>query len=228
MGSESISILMPWRGDDPWRLKLKDWVVKRWRALLPDAEILEGAGPLHGPFNRSAAINEAFRKSSGKILVIADADTATNVEALRQAIYLTAIAGIALPYAAYFNLREPETEAILAEKPDALLSMPGSWEHRLMDSVSGIFAIMRDGFEAAGGFDEHFVEWGAEDRAFELAVSTLWRNTGRVSAHVIHLWHPAPESARFRNPHMQANEARYNLYLKAKGDEQAMRKLIEP
>jgi hypothetical protein len=226
MSERLVSLLIPWRGDDPWRLRLKDWVLSRWRALLPQAEICEGSGPADGPFNRSAAINEAFRKSNGTLLIVADADTAASRMGVRDAIEIADLGRPMLPYTVYFNLKEPETAALLTKPPEVAINDPQCWEHRLEDSVSGVVVLPRAAFDAVGGFDEQFMAWGHEDRAFALALETLAKPVGRIAEPIVHLWHPAPENTRFGNPYMKANGARYALYQKARGDTVAMRRLV--
>ena len=66
----------------------------------------------------------------------------------------------------------------------------------------GTIVVSRKAFDAVGGFDEGFTDWGYEDRAFRLAVDKLARLREAPST-CWHLWHPlasgtakAPQRAR--------------------------------
>lgn len=54
----------------------------------------------------------------------------------------------------------------------------------------GINVVSRAMWDDVGGFDERFIGWGHEDRAFVHAVETLWGPRVRVPGHMLNLWHP--------------------------------------
>jgi hypothetical protein len=54
----------------------------------------------------------------------------------------------------------------------------------------GINVVTRALWEDVGGFDERFVGWGHEDRAFVHAVEILHGPRKRVPGHMLNLWHP--------------------------------------
>src|SRR5690606_20504372 len=54
----------------------------------------------------------------------------------------------------------------------------------------GVNVVSRAMWEDVGGFDERFVGWGHEDRAFVHAVEVLHGPRARVPGHMLNLWHP--------------------------------------
>src|ERR1700749_3749438 len=69
-----ISLLIPFSTTDPVRKKSFKWLLRYWRHELPDAEIIvgESRSPV---FCKGEALNDAVERSSGKVLVVLDADT---------------------------------------------------------------------------------------------------------------------------------------------------------
>jgi hypothetical protein len=107
----------------------------------------------------------------------------------------------------------------------------GQWDQRGMyeriwyDSVSSAVAVRRELWESVGGFDEKFVGWGREDSAFQMSCEAEAGPFLRVSGSTFHLWHAhAPEGAR-TSPLRQANEKRYEAYLAARWDRDAIKEL---
>lgn len=215
-----ISLLFPWRGH-PDRERQFEWVRARWRACFPDIEVLVGESP-PGPFNRSAALNNAARHASNPVLIAADADT-TFCDPTAMSIVAADVASgavrWAIPYDVYYNLTGDSTAALLAQDParaERGIHHPTVWEHRLTDSVSGIVVIPAAGWDKVGGFDERFVDWGFEDRAIVAALDTLWGPHRRYAGDLLHLWHR--EGARFDNPNARANQRLAARYAAADGN----------
>jgi hypothetical protein len=211
----SFTLLFPWR-EDPERRRIFDWVQERWARHFPGVEMCQGASP-DGPFNRGAAVNAAARLASTEILVIADADTTfRNPAVIEEALELADTgAPWVLPYTIYYNLLPELTAAILSRPPAAHLGPPDVWEHRLDTAVSGIIVVRRDAFERVGGYDERFVGWGFEDRAFEITLNSLCGRVHRLDGDVLHLWHPM--GPRFESPEAAANQQLARQYQRAAG-----------
>lgn len=222
-----VSVVIPWRNDHGQRERILDWNLRRWRLLLPDAEIGTW-GHVGDPFNRSRARNEAVANSVGDILVVADADTAMP----RRLNLVIAIEWVrqtgqwCLPYDIYFNLSQEDTERVLASPPDAELGVPDAWEFRLTDAVSGVIVLPRSSFDLVGGYDESFEGWGFEDRAFVLALETLCGPGKRLPNHLLHLWHPVGPTDAFGNPAIHENQKRWLQYVKAAGNQRSMSELV--
>jgi hypothetical protein len=221
-----VSILIPWRTDKGHRERIFNWTEPRWLDLLPDAELVV-ASDNGQPFNRARARNNAFANCFGDVLVIADADTTVpSSDQLTRAIDLAESGEWVLPYDVYYNLCREDTEELLRNRPTIPLSEPERWEFRLLTAESGVLVLPREAFVAVGGYDERFVGWGFEDRAFALALSALWRPPVRLPGYVVHLWHPVGLDEAFNSPTIHDNQARWLRYERATGNRELMAALV--
>jgi glycosyltransferase involved in cell wall biosynthesis len=202
----------------------------------PDAEIIIGGIE---PFNRSAARNQAAKRADGDILVFVDADSFVPKHQIREALSLAEERGWAFPYDHYCSMTEMGTENFIA---GAALPDPLSWGTDMFDrdyyefifpskdtpepAVGGCVVVTRAAFETVGGYDERFIGWGEEDRAFMLALDTLVNAEHRVSGNIFHLWHEHPEEECFAQPNFSDNRKLCNRYREACGNLQMMRELI--
>jgi hypothetical protein len=222
-----ISFLVPFYGDDPVRLRLLREVTRELRQWFPDDEVLVG-GP--GEPSRAVTRNWLAQESSGDILAFVDADTIippTQVRAAAKWITDGEVQWV-LPYQSYYSLTEAGTAAFLHGDPspetDYVFPSPEAPE----PSVGGVIMMTRSAFATVNGYDERFIGWGEEDRAFAMALSVLVGLERRISGLVYHLWHPAPESVRFHQSYFEHNRALCNRYREAYNghDVAAMRGLV--
>lgn len=211
----TTSLIIPYRYSDPQRDAVFRWTADWWRSHTPDLDISEVIwtdsaedDEEQGAFNRAAARNLGARETEGDILIFADADSIAFPAAIRTAIIRAKTERRwVLPYDCYLNIDKPTTDRVLAEPPHSfsLFGFNATWEHRLRNSMSGILVMQRSLFEEAGGYDERFKGWGYEDNAFACALSAVAGPGHRVPGTLWHLWHPAPESERFGQPHIEEN-----------------------
>lgn len=230
-----VAFLIPYRPDGGRRTEIFQWVHQRicrqFEGL--DVHVVSGSNP--GEFSRSRSKNElAGMAPNADILVFQDADTIAPVEFYLQS-FRTLEANPrqwVLPYTHYYNLSEVATDDLLSRDP--LYELPERdvrdrqlYEHDLLDAISGAVVVTREAFEAVNGFDERFIGWGYEDRAFETALTTLWGQLTRLDSHVYHLWHPCPPETTWEQPQLQANRRHNDKYNAARGRDVAMRALVE-
>lgn len=207
-----FSLLVPYR-PDPHRERLLRWVIARWYAAFPDLELCFGT--TDGPFVRGEARNNAFKRATRDVLVVADADTAAQPELVAEAVEIAATNRTwVLPYTVYFNLDERTTLDLLEQPPDVELAEPDVYEHRLTESVGGIQVLHRAAWEAVGGYDTRFKAWSYEDDAFAVSLDVLWGPRRRLAGHVQHLWHP--RGLDFGDPRVGDNRRLFLRYKRAR------------
>ena len=189
----SVSVLFPYRPDGGQRDRLASWVTARWQHYFPDFELVRGEPAYNQPFNRSQAINKAFKDSHGTHIIVADLDTIFCPEDIDQSF--TLIEGGALwgyAFRGYFNLTQEFTESLLEKPPSEKVALQDArFQDWGFENVSGMIVMTRQAFREIGGFDEDFKGWGWEDFAFDAVATKRLGPPFRVpQGYVLHLWHP--------------------------------------
>lgn len=195
-----VRLIVPRRGDGGNRDKLWDFCRRYWRTERPEWEIVEGEH-IDGPFNRSAAINQAAQ-GPWDVAVILDADTVIDTEPIERAVMLAHETWrLVLPFSTRCLLSRSGTRKILE-------GYKGSWDRfvtarqRPSDAyvyVSGCQVVPRPLWDAIGGFDERFESYGGEDDAFHAATIALSGHDARedrLPGNAWHLWHAHSPDAR--------------------------------
>ena len=209
-----ISILVPFQSEDAWRLSTWYWVQRYLKDALPEAEIIIGVDPeskkkrrksKQKPFSKTTAVNRAFKKSHGDVIVILDADAYIDTEVIKHcAERIRAARAIGsklwfVPYLWIYRLTKDSTMEVLNSKPKDphIFSDPpadnevegtdGSGWGRKFGALVQI--MPREAFELVGGMDQRFRGWGGEDVSFLKALDTLWAKHSNTPNNVLHLWH---------------------------------------
>jgi len=224
---------VPFRGDgDEHRERSWRWVQQWWSVNFPDWT-LRSADSGHDPFNRGASRNVAARAATAPILIIADADTIPDPEAVCQGVDLVASerAPWVIPYEKlrYYNLSERATLRRLEFPPDPAITIgepwdEDDWEHKIT-SWAGCLILRRVDYWRAGGYDERFAGWGGEDNAMQLALDTLVGPHHRMDSFIQHLSH-ARGDADFSHKGWPANAGLLAQYQRARGKSAAMMRLV--
>lgn len=223
-----VAILAPWRPGSPDRQKLWDFSRTRWEQINPDWTIYEAPGPIDGPFNRSAAINQAAALAGDwDVALIIDCDVIANPQAVRYGVELAHSAGqMVVTHDERVMLSKEGTPKVLAGETGSWRA-PGMVERIWHDSVSCSVAVARPLWDRIGGFDELFIGWGYEDSAFRIAAETLLGTPLiRLSSELFHLWHPLSPETNKRSPTLAANRVRMDRYLEARWNTDAVQALI--
>lgn len=181
------------------RRRAMEWTTGYWTML--GFDVVSGDGP-----TRSAARNDAARKTDASVLVFADADTWCDVEQLADGVARVGD-GLVYPYVKHLRLNQVAT-AHLYETGQVTRS-----GQTILDQSLGIVVCSRGVFDEVGGFDERFTVWGGEDRSFRFAVETLCGPSQRIDGFSYHLWHPRGRDQWVRTAE---RKAMYDLALRYK------------
>ena len=211
-----VVILAPLRNLDAerqalWQRARPTWEVFGW-------PIFTAPGPEEGPFNRSAAINQAARLAGDwDVALIIDSDVIAHPQAVRDAVDIAhALGRMVLPHTERFMLTPMATRKVLSGFEPQEDRSSRNVTNIFRDSVSCAQAIPRHLWDVVGGFDERFVGWGHEDSAFEMATTVMGGPTIRLGSVLYHLHHTRPKDSDRKTPTRQANIARMERYRDAR------------
>lgn len=242
-----ISLLIPFSTQDPIRERSFKWLLKYWLHELPDAEIIIGRSKSR-VFCKNEALNDAARRSRGKVLVILDADAYLSgriihrcadrmLEEQKRGNNLWYV-----PYRRLYRLTKKATERILVSDPKNPFRYPSviSNEHyENTDKIQyghryGAMIMMfpREAYELIGQFDLRFSGWGGEDIALVRTFDTLFGKHKTVDEAVFHLWHPffgeTHVERKWEGQDTGGANSRLNIeYYKAHKKPKEMRRLID-
>ena len=201
-GNKLVSILVPFtpeEGDtqreDAWR-----WVEARWRATVPDAEIVVGidSGTPPGPYSKTAAVNDAYTRATGDVFVIADADAWMEPSALHRAVDVARRTNrLVVPWKFILRIDEEQSKRVMDQDPSAPVEVTEAMRVTAFNgpdpmSAGTMIVISREGFEAVEGMDPRFRGWGMEDVAFGRACATILGQTVYGNEEVVSLYHSRP------------------------------------
>lgn len=218
-----------------------------WKHELPDAEFIIGHSKSR-VFCKGEALNDAFSRSTGKVILILDADAYMNGAVIERCAdrILEEIDNHLwyVPYRWLYRLDKEITEELIESDPLNPMPVPccpppsdiidnhghtSKYGHRY-----GAMAMMfpREAIELLGCFDERFKGWGGEDVALLRALDTLWGKHKTVNEPIFHLWHPylgtGYKDRRWAGQkHGSVNSKLANEYHKATRHPSAMRALVD-
>jgi hypothetical protein len=198
---KGISLLVPFKTDHAERAAAWEWLSEYWSAVLPKAQIVVQSNE-DRPFRKTRAINEAYKRATGDVIVILDADAYLDAE-----VILEAARRIredrrywAIPYRRLYRLTKDASNLVIASDPRDPLKFsdppPASvYVNESGQSIGHWYGAMiqifpREAFEAVNGADSRFRGWGGEDASMMKAIDTLYSRHQTLDAPVYHLWHP--------------------------------------
>lgn len=219
----NVSILIPFRSDNGPREAAFRWVLKFYEKVLPNAEICIEGCDTH-LFSKSKAVNNAAKKATGDIFVIADADMIYDPKCITLSIPLLKNNAWVIPYTQVIDISQKSTQNLLAVEPVWPINMKLESTKRTPRTIGGLNVVPRRNFEAIGGWDESFIGWGGADDAFCFAMDTLCGKYARLEMDLFHLWHE-PLKAK-GNPNYNSNFALMKRYHQAYGNVKAMKQII--
>lgn len=220
----SVSICVPFTGeaerDRNWR-----FLEARYRRLYPEWEIVvEGC---EGSWCKGAAINDAVSRSSGDVLIIADADVMVAPMMLLFALDALRERPWVIPAQQVWRMNEETTMRLLVGGMDDTPHPLGSGEVARvplpLTPGGGMFVVKREDWVP---MDERFVEWGGEDISHGRALETLLGPFKQLPGILWHLWHEPMEMREGRRCTLQECEDLANRYYAALGNPDEMRALL--
>jgi len=222
MGTK-VPVFVPFRTDNGQRalnwalIKETVWDEASW------AEVVLGESP-DGPFNLSAARNDAASKMDWDVAIFADADSFVPLDILDAAAAVALeTKQIVLPHSRWVNVGYDERFQFMTDKyvhydPKRTV---------VSGTKSSVLVIPRQAYDAVNGFDERFQGWGWEDTAFHLAVTNLYSPVIQFEGNVWHLEHERPNGDinRGTDENSIRNRAHYKRYQSARNNTE-LRSLI--
>ncbi len=259
---EGISLLVPFRTDMAHRGDLWAWLHRYWNCRLPGVEIVIGHDKkaerkfFKKPFSKTSAVNDAFQRSHGDVIVILDADAYIDEAVVAHCagrIRSAVAAGGRMwfvPYRRIYRLTRAATRRVLRSKPCDPYRFPSPPAPEDTEGQEGsmyghrygalIQVMPREAFEIVGGMDCRFRGWGGEDVSFLRALDTLYTKHKNTPNDVLHLWHPIKKAGDWLSPQgawwetrvwngqkkPQANDKLAVKYWHATFNPEKMRKLV--
>ncbi len=244
-----ISLLIPFSSTDKARKASFKWLLEYWKHELPDAEIIVGKSKSK-VFCKASALNDAFEKSTGKVIVVLDSDAYMDgavlnrcadriIEELNRGHRIWYV-----PYRHLYRLTKKASKLILDSDPANPYKFPS---HPTDDDIENtgdsskyghrygaMCTIMpREAIETLGCFDERFDKgWGGEDISLLRALDTLYGKHKTTNNYILHIWHPfygADYKTRkwAKQEIAGGNTNLANKYNRASGRPSAMRELVD-
>lgn len=224
-----ISLLVPFRANGPrdTRVKAWKWLEQRWQTILPEAELCMGTDTGE-PFSKSVAVNDAYSKSTGDMLVIADADSWVERPQIETGLeHAASYEHLVVPWWTAYRLTREDSQTLMKMPPDSILPVTREMKERAAGtgpspaSAAMVIILQRKAFERVGGWDPRFRGWGSEDVSFGNACWTFLGRNRYTLGEAFALYHPAPtndEGMRvWKNDPGSLNTKLYERYRKATG-----------
>lgn len=211
----TVSVLVPFLGGCEWRQRALDHV-SRVHAEVGEVVV----GRCRSPWRKAAAVHDAVERSSGEVLVVADADCVVDVA--RSVVAVQQGAAWSMPHHTVNRLDQQATLDVYAGTDPAATT--GRTELPYKGSYGGgVVVLTRDTWERCP-LDARFVGWGQEDLSWALALNTLAGRCERFAAELFHLWHP-PAVRASRGHGNEAGLALHERYRAARRAPDAMAEL---
>lgn len=221
----TVEVIVPFHGNDPWRVRALGWVTGRYRFEYPTWKITV-AETRSEPWVKANAVNPAARASTADVLIISDGDVWC--DAVDEAVIAVA-AGKHRWAAAHWRTHRftPQfTERVYAGA-DPNQHTSDSLEERPYHGIPGGGLIVTDRATMLNvPLDPRFTGWGGEDVSWGVALRTLAGRPWRGAAPLYHLWHP-PQDRPARSVLPPHNDQLRRRYYSARGRPRAMRALLD-
>jgi predicted glycosyltransferase involved in capsule biosynthesis len=184
-----VEIFVPW-AHDPGRTRGLALVDRYLADNFHDQ--YHGLAVCEPPFTRAKACNLAAASSKADVIVFNDADSLVWPEQFEESFERAFdLKGAVRAYSRYYRISEAATKTLIRWQDAFDAETCWMQEHT---ASHGVFAVHRQTFVDAGGYDPRFVYF-YDDLSFDIRAGQIPQE--RVQGDLVHLWHPpreAPES----------------------------------
>lgn len=224
MGDRDFTITVPYRSTpsrEPLFQALSGWYKENLDVdvcAFDAPQVIDDVSKHLRFFNLAAARNLCVKESATRIVVINDADTIPDKNALLQAIqYVSSTGETCLPFSRYNIVPYLATREFLQGQPI------DQRRYKVHDpAFGGIIVTTKTMWNQHNGQDERMFGWGYEDTAWQIAHETLIGKIHRMDGDVYALSHDLAE----RGINIQNNSTHFKKYLDAQGDVEKMTALV--
>ncbi len=164
-----VSLLVPHRAEEGTpRDRNWQWCRERWLAAHPDWELVVHPGDDVEPFSKTTAVNEAFKRSSGDVLVVSDSDTWMDADLKRATHHAYEHGVLVMPWKRAWRLHREPSDRLLVEGPGAELGDAAKQGVKGPHAITAAmcYVISRDSFIEVNGMDPRFRGYRFEDVSF--------------------------------------------------------------
>jgi hypothetical protein len=192
-----ISVLIPWRSNDPARVRLWDYCEPFWYKIDCDNNdiqvvVSDDHQPAGAPFMRARAFNRAAYRADGDVFVTWGADHIPDEPSLRAAVERAREKHWSFVFSSNIAYTEEQTIALLAGVPPTDLAITP--KQCGQGDVPGDLAITREAWDAVGGMDERFgAGYGYEDCALRNMLAFKYGYERGRGGTIRALYHPHTE-----------------------------------
>lgn len=225
-----ISLLVPFRSDDPQRLRVWEFLRDHYWSQHKDLEIVVGSDYTSGPWCKALAWRDALDRSSGDVVIFMDADCWVP-RAVEGAARLRARGHRWVQSQnVVWRLSEASTERALTFELPLIRVVDGDSYEEPRLSSAGVGTVLRREDALDIPLDPRFLGWGWEDPAWHDALLTLlgppWRYDYDDYAPCVHLWHPPADGWNIERAPVGPNWLLRRRYARAKNRPENMRALL--
>lgn len=203
-----VEVIVPWADTGCFhRARALRWLLARYRAEHPGWKVTVAAAP-SAPWVKALAVNPAVRASRADVVIVADADVWTGLDAAVAAVREGA--AWAVPHTTVHRLTEHATDHLVNDLPWQVATT-----ERPYRGVAGGGVVVAPRITlAAIPLDPRFEGWGQEDLAWAVALRALAGREWRGPDDLVHLFHP-PQSRRDRRVGSHEGRDLYRRYVAA-------------
>lgn len=223
------TVVIPWAGADPDRMRVRRWVIERWTLTYPEWRVVIGYACESDDWCKADAVMPTVDGlPNDEVVIVADADVWSGWVSIAVGRVQGGDVQWAVPHRQLRRLNEEATARVLAGEDWQHFDQPDHLAEQLRVGVpGGGMVIARAAVLKNVPLDPRFRGWGQEDHSWGLALRTLVGEPYRPKpiAPMAHLWHP-PAPRLNRTWGSRRGTKHYRRYLQADGDIGAMLALI--